>query len=97
MRPWFAHRTLADVADALDVTHVLWSPFRRLTDLADDVVQGHSAIAQVRDEPGLGSVVVTSGPQRLRGEDVPDVPAAPVLGADTDRLLRDATTSGGAG
>jgi 2-methylfumaryl-CoA isomerase len=97
MRPWFAQRTLADVAAALGATHVLWSPFRRLTDLADDVAHGHSAVAEVRDEPDLGSVVVTSGPLRLRGEDAVDAPAAPVLGADTDRLLRDATTSGGAG
>lgn len=87
LRPWFAERTLPEVADALDATHVLWSPFRRLTDLAGDVAAGASAVAMVRDEPGLGANVVTTGPLRLRGEDAPLPAPAPVLGADTDSVI----------
>jgi len=101
MRPWFAERTVEQVATVLDATHILWSPFRRLTDLADDVARGRSPVAQVRDEPGLGSNVVTGGPLRPRGEDddepAPPPPPAPVLGADTDAVLGSITTSGGAG
>lgn len=95
IRPWFEQRELAEVAAALDATHVLWAPFRRLTDLADDVAAGRSGVALVREEPDLGSVVVTAGPVRLRHEDEVPPAAAPVLGADTDRVLRKATTPGG--
>ena len=94
LRPWFAARTAADVAAALDGTQVLWAPFRHFTDLAADVAAGGSAIAAVADEPGLGSNVVTTGPLRLRGEDPPALASAPVLGADTDAVLA-ALTSGG--
>lgn len=94
LRAWFAARTTAEVAAALDGTQVLWSPFRQLTDLASDVAAGRSAVATVVDEPGLGSNVVTTGPLRLRGEDPPALAPAPVLGADTDAVLA-ATTSGG--
>jgi len=97
LRPWFAERTLDQVAQALDVTHILWSPFRQLTDLADDVAQGRNPVTQVRDEPGLGANVVTTGPLRLRGEDEPDVAPAPMLGADTADVLGATTTTRGAG
>jgi len=97
MRPWFAQRRLEEVAAALDATHVLWAPFRQLTDLAADVASGRSAVAEVRDEPELGSVVVTTGPLRLRNEEPAPVAAAPVLGADTGRLRTDATKGGGTG
>ena len=86
LRPWFAERSLEQVATALDATHVLWAPFRQLTDLAADVARGASAVALVRDEPGLGSNIVTSGPLRLQGEDAPEPAAPPVLGADTATL-----------
>ena len=65
--------------------------------VADDVAQGRSPVAQVRDEPGLGSNVVTCGPLRLRGEDDVEAAPAPSLGADTDAVLGTVTTSGGAG
>jgi 2-methylfumaryl-CoA isomerase len=97
LQPWFARHPLAEVAAALGATHVLWSPFRQLTDLADDVTDGRSPVAHVRDEPGLGSNVVTTGPMRLRGEDDPEVAPAPSLGADTDKVLRNLTTTGGVG
>ena len=94
LRPWFAVRTEAEVAAALNGTQVLWAPFRHLTDLAADVAGGGSAVAAVIDEPGLGSNAVTTGPLRLRGEDAPTVAPAPVLGADTDAVVA-AVTSGG--
>ena len=95
LRPWFAARSPAEVAAALDGTQVLWAPFRHLTDLAADVAAGRSPVAAVVDEPGLGSNVVTTGPLRLRGEAPPGLAAAPVLGADTDAVVT-AVTSGGA-
>ena len=95
LQPWFAERSLDEVTQVLGATHILWSPFRRLTDLADDVAHGRSPVAGIRDEPGLGANVVTTGPLRLRGEDEPDVAPAPVLGADTAAVLGATTTTGG--
>jgi 2-methylfumaryl-CoA isomerase len=97
LRPWFAERTLDQVRGALDATHILWSPFRRLTDLAADIANGRSPVATVRHEDGLGANVVTTGPLRLRGEDEPEVAPAPVLGANTADVLGFTTTVGGAG
>ena len=96
LQPWFAERTLEQVAKALDATHVLWSPFRRLTDLAEDVALGRSPVTQVRDEAGLGANVVTTGPLRLRGEVEPEIAPAPMLGADTADVLGATTTRRGA-
>ena len=87
LQPWFAERDLEQVGQALDATHILWSPFRRLTDLAGDVADGRSPVAQVRDEEGLGANVVTTGPLRLRGEDDAEAAPAPTLGADTADVL----------
>ena len=87
LRPWFAQRTLPQVAAALDETHVLWAPFRQLTDLAIDVAAGLSAVASIRDEAGLGSHVVTTGPLRLPAEGPPQPASAPTLGADNDDVL----------
>lgn len=97
LQPWFAERDLDGVTQALRATHILWSPFRQLTDLAADVAAGRSPVAEVRDEGDLGSNVVTVGPLRLRGEDEPDVAPAPVLGADTADVLGALTTRRGSG
>jgi 2-methylfumaryl-CoA isomerase len=80
LRPWFAQRTLAEVTAALEQTHILWSPFRELVDLAADVAAGRSDVARLVDEPGLGEHLATSGPLRFRGEAAPDIPATPSLG-----------------
>ena len=99
MQPWFAARTREEAADALGATHILWSPFRELTDLAGDVVAGRSPVTKLRDEPGLGANLVSVGPLRLRGEQEPDVADAPVLGAATESVLTSlrssAATTGG--
>ena len=87
LRPWFAARSLSEVAAALDATQVLWSPFRKLTDLAADVASGRSAVAQAQDDGGLGSNIVTTGPLRFVGEESPAIPPAPVLGAETKQVL----------
>jgi 2-methylfumaryl-CoA isomerase len=85
LRPWFARRGLAEVSAALATTHVLWSPFRQLTDLVADVAAGRSEVARIVDEGDLGANVVTTGPVRLRGEPPPAAAAAPVLGSDSAR------------
>jgi 2-methylfumaryl-CoA isomerase len=64
LEPWFAARTLAEVADALDAHGVLWSPYRTFKELAaDDLVSDRYASpvafsaferAQARDAPAAG-------------------------------------------
>jgi 2-methylfumaryl-CoA isomerase len=88
LRPWFAARTIDEVAEALSGTSVLWSPFRKLTDLAEDLVAG-SALPTIalHDDDGLGSVLATAGPIRLIGEPDPPIGSAPVLGEQTNAVL----------
>jgi 2-methylfumaryl-CoA isomerase len=91
LRPWFAARSSAAVEQALGPTHVLWSPFRRLADAARELAEASgSAVVAARDEDGLGRMLATSGPLRLRGEPAPAMPAAPVLGQHTDEVVRTA-------
>jgi 2-methylfumaryl-CoA isomerase len=86
--PWFAARTLAEVTEAMRPTHVLWSPFRRLADLAADLASGRSAVAVARDEDDLGRMLATTGPLRFPHESDRDAtPAgAPRLGQHTQEV-----------
>lgn len=88
MQPWFADRTLPEIAAALGSTHVLWSPFRRLTDFAAELAAGASAVVSARDEADLGAMLATTGPLRFRDEPVERPPAAPRLGAHTEDVRR---------
>jgi 2-methylfumaryl-CoA isomerase len=84
LRPWFARRTLAEVAAALTPAGVLWSPFRTLRDLAADLAAGAaSPVVSLRDDAGIGTVLATAGPIRLPDEPAPSIAAAPRLGEDT--------------
>jgi 2-methylfumaryl-CoA isomerase len=88
--PWFAARTVAEIADALAGTHVLWSPFRRLVEVAAELAgTTHHGVVSTRDDPGIGSLLATTGAIRLR--DVPDrAPlAAPTLGEHTNAVLEE--------
>jgi 2-methylfumaryl-CoA isomerase len=88
IRPWFAARTVAEITDALAVSHVLWSPFRRLADVAAELSSTtYHGVVGSRDDPGIGSILATTGAIRLR--DVPDrePAAAPTLGEHTDSVL----------
>jgi 2-methylfumaryl-CoA isomerase len=85
LRPWFAARTVAEVAEALAGTHVLWSPFRRLSDVAAELAgtTDPSAVVSIRSDSGVGPALATTGAIRLRGVAVSEPAAAPTLGEDT--------------
>lgn len=88
IRPWFAARTTAEITDALAGTHVLWSPFRRLSEVAEELAgTTENPVASTRDDPGIGSVLATTGAIRLRGVPRPEPAAAPRLGEHTDTIL----------
>jgi 2-methylfumaryl-CoA isomerase len=89
LRPWFAARTPAEVADALDPTHVLFAPFRHLVDTARDLAGGRSPVVHAADEDGLGSMLATTGPLRFHGEPAPALARAPRLGEHTGDVTGD--------
>ena len=94
LRPWFAARTLPQVADALGATSVLWSPFRTLLEHAHELVAGAAApVVTMREDEQIGRTLATAGPIRRPREQPPVAPAAPLLGQDTDRLSRDTDVS----
>lgn len=97
LRPWFARRSLDEVASALAGSHVLWAPFRRLTDLAADLAAGSlRPVVERRAENGLGEMLVTGGPVRAPHEPAPVIPQAPVLGQHTSEVRALVDSSGAA-
>ncbi|MGC1285758.1 MAG: CoA transferase, partial [Streptosporangiaceae bacterium] len=62
LAPWFAGRTVAEIGQALDGTSVLWSRYRRFTDLAaDGVLAGNPLFGEI-DQPGVGALFAPASP-----------------------------------
>lgn len=86
MRPWFAARSGAEVAEGLTAAGVLWSRYRTLSDVVADVEVGRAAVITEVDQPGIGPVLSARGPLRASGEYGPST-AAVGLGHHTDEVL----------
>lgn len=85
LAPWFASRTVAEIGRELDGTSVLWSRYRRFTDLvAEGVLAGNPLFGDV-DQPGVGWVLAPGSPLVQQGRAGPAL--APRLGADTAAVL----------
>ena len=85
LEPWFAGRTLAEVERSLAGTSVLWSRYRRFTDLvASGALAGNPLLAEI-DQPGVGPLLAPGSPLAMDGTTGPR--PAPVLGADTGAVL----------
>jgi 2-methylfumaryl-CoA isomerase len=85
LEPWFAGRRLADVERDLASTSVLWSRYRRFTDLVSDGTLAANPLLQEIGQPGVGPLLAPGSPLAVDGA-VPARPA-PVLGADTAAVL----------
>jgi len=85
LEPWFAGRTLAEVERDLAGTSVLWSRYRRFTDLVADGTLAASPLLAEIDQPGVGPLLAPGSPLAADGT-VGPLPA-PVLGADTGAVL----------
>ena len=85
LAPWFAGRTVAGVGQVLDKTSVLWSPYRRFTDLAAGGVLAASPLFGQIDQPGVGTLLAPASPLAQEGRAGPA--PAPPLGADTAAVL----------
>ena len=85
LAPWFARTTVAGLERAFGGTSVLWSRYRRFTELAGDPgLRSNPLMAEI-DQPGVGRVLAPGSPLGQEGAGAP-VPA-PVLGADTADVL----------
>jgi 2-methylfumaryl-CoA isomerase len=85
LAPWFASRTVAEIGQVLDGSSVLWSRYRRFTDLAaDGVLAGNPLFGEI-DQPGVGTLFAPASPLAQEGRAGPA--PAPPLGADTAAVL----------
>ena len=85
LAPWFASRTVAEIGQLLDGSSVLWSRYRRFTDLAaDGVLAGNPLFGEI-DQPGVGTLFAPASPLAQEGRAGPA--PAPPLGADTAAVL----------
>ena len=87
LAPWFAEHTTAEVTGALAGTAVLWERYRTLADLAADPATLANPLVGLVDQPGIGAILATGIPLAYPGAPQTPVPA-PVLGADTEEVLR---------
>jgi len=85
LTPWFAARRLDEVASGLAGRSVLWSPYRRFSDLvAGGGLAGNSLLREI-DQPGVGRVLAAASPLEQDGRLEP-TPASR-LGGDTAGVL----------
>jgi len=85
LEPWFAGRALAEVERDLAGTSVLWSRYRRFTDLVTDGTLAASPLLAEIDQPGVGPLLAPGSPLATDGTTGPR--PAPALGADTAAVL----------
>jgi 2-methylfumaryl-CoA isomerase len=85
LEPWFAGRTVAEVERDLAGTSVLWSRYRRFTDLAADGALAGNPLLGPIDQPGVGPLLAPGSPLAMDGTTGPR--PAPALGADTAPVL----------
>ena len=64
---------------------MLWSRYRRFTDLADDGTLAASPLLQEIDQPGVGPLLAPGSPLTMDG--TTGARPAPALGADTGAVL----------
>jgi len=85
LAPWFAGRPLADVEQRLAGTSILWSRYRRFTDLVSDGTLAENPLLREISQPGVGLLLAPGSPLVVDGAGEPA--PAPVFGADTAAVL----------
>jgi 2-methylfumaryl-CoA isomerase len=88
LAPWFAGHTTAEVAGALAASSVLWERYRTFGELARAPETLANSLVGLIDQPGIGQILATGTPLAQPGTPQTPVPA-PVLGADTEAVLRE--------
>ena len=99
LTPWFARRTVAEVAEAFAGTSILWERYRTFAEVAAELSADLAAgpggttapagvagsLVRLIAQPGIGEVLATGSPLAQPG--VGDIAPAPLLGADTTTVL----------
>ncbi|MGB6453703.1 MAG: CoA transferase [Streptosporangiaceae bacterium] len=85
LEPWFARRTVDDLAVAFAGASVLWARYRSFTDVVADPQLAANPMIREIDQPGVGRLLAPGSPLAQPG--VGEVHPAPALGADTARVL----------
>lgn len=91
VEPWFAARSLADVAAQLDAHRVCWGPYRRVGELmaSDPRASLANPVFERIHTPGIGEHLAAGSAVRLGGAERQPTRPAPMLGADTDAVLHE--------
>ncbi|MEM0990402.1 MAG: CoA transferase [Pseudomonadota bacterium] len=91
LAPWFAARTVEQIAPLVDRAGVTWSEFRgfrRALDEDPDLSEDNPLFSML-DQPGIGSYLTPGSPLTF-GAAVRDTPTpAPILGQHTEEVLAD--------
>ncbi|HOM11941.1 MAG TPA: CoA transferase [Rubrivivax sp.] len=91
LRPWFAQRTLAEVAAAFGERTLLWGPYRSFAQMLAEDPRCSEANPMFRRtaQPGIGEVLTAATPLRFGAAE--DAPAgiSPRLGEHTHAVLRE--------
>ena len=88
LAPWFAGHTTEEVTEALKGTSVLWDRYRTFAELAAAPETLANPLVGLISQPGIGEILATGLPLAQPGAPQTPVPA-PLLGADTDAVLRE--------
>ena len=89
LRPWFAKRTLAEVAALFTDRSLLWGPYRTIQQMLDEdprCSEANPMFATV-EHPGIGKVLTATTPLSFSGCERVPPGRGPLLGADTDAVL----------
>ncbi len=91
LEAWSTARSLAEVGAAFDGTAVCWSPYRDAAQmLAEDWrASPENPQFERRAHPGVAPVLTPRAPFRMSNHPGLRAHSAPVLGADTDEVLRE--------
>jgi 2-methylfumaryl-CoA isomerase len=97
LEPWFAARTLAEVAEVFEAHRVTWGPYRSVREAlqSDPDCSPANPLLSMIEQPGIGSYLAPGSP--LDFSQVARLPAAPApqLGEHTEQILSELGLSDG--
>jgi len=86
-----ASTTMSSIAEAFNDNGCCWGYYRDFLGMVEQDPRCSTAnpMFQVVNQPGVGSVLSAGSPLRFGAGNLDQVPAAPILGADTDQVLEE--------
>lgn len=91
LAPWFAARTLAEVAAAFEGTGVCWGPYQTFIQMVEEDPRCSTANPMFAEleQPGIGRYLVPGSPLDFSACPRETPGRAPILGEHTDEVLAD--------